>query len=275
MKHFVAALLVALFAQGSADALPGDPYPQVVNWVQNHKFLSPWLLGPAPDAHSIEYMYTAFRQLQDNWFIDIKLSFGGTSDKSQISQQKEGYAQLTLLKKSYDPTVNTDNAWDSRPWKDVDCKDIWKRDNPTAEQLLTQIYGASIANDFKSAKMAFKNRFYIASTIGSGHTDILFSSPGAETPQDVNQWGMHQVNKGDVEILLGKRYGYIVQQGAEEDTDDPIALIYTCPSMGIVSVKHATQSSNALSHNYKLYQQWQKQQEAKTKRLEPASIKID
>lgn len=273
MKKFVVALLVALFAQSSADALPGDPYPQVVSWVQNHKFLSPWLLGPPPKEQQMEYSYTAFRQLQDNWFIDIDLSFGEVREGSQISQQKEGYARLALLKKSYDPTANIDYAWDSRPWKDVDCKDIWKRDNQTAEQLLTQIYGGAVANDFKNAKMSFKAPFYVAATIGWGHADLLFGNKEPDTSQDVNEWGMAQINKGDVEILLGKKYGYIIQQGAEKE--DELALKYACPSMGIVSVKHATQSSHSLSHNYKLYQQWQKKQEAKSKRLEPAPIKID
>ncbi len=265
MKKFVVALLVALFAQSSADALPGDPYPQVVSWVKNHKFLSPLLLGPP----SQQLGHTAFRQLQDSWFIDVDLNFYGFD--TSTGQKLESAAQLILLKKTYDPAANKNNAWDSRPWKDVDCKDIWKRDNPTAERLLTQIYGNFILSDFRNAKMALKKPFYVAATPEGLNLDILSDTEPAK-PQEIEQWGMKKISKGDIEIFLGKKYGYIIQQGLNKDE---YLFRHKCPSISIVSLAHATQSANSLSHNDRLYQQWQRQQGSKSQRLEPAPIKID
>lgn len=83
---------------------------------------------------------------------------------------------------------------------------------------------------------------------------------------------MKKISKGDIEIFLGKKYGYIIQQGLNKDE---YLFRHKCPSISIVSLAHATQSANSLSHNDRLYQQWQRQQGSKSQRLEPAPIKID
>ena len=142
-KLFLISFIFFCVSIDSACANVGFDYPQLKEWVTKHKFLSPWLEGFQPPTPTGMYL-SAFRQLEDNWFLDIDMhlegknivdSNGFTNPSNELSDYIVRYQDVHLYKKKYMGKDSTDG--NLRPWKNIGCKDIWQRDDKTALKLLS------------------------------------------------------------------------------------------------------------------------------------------
>jgi len=268
----LASGLLFLFYSASAEALPGETYGNVSKWVKNHKFLTPWLTGfstDQEDVHYDNYEFLAFRQLQDNWFLDITLNFGGRDSKFN-AEKKEVLSTLELKKKVYDKSAI--DLWDKRPWRNLHCKDIWSRQDETANQLLNEVYGKQVADDFQKSKLIYEGAFWVALDFGWGHNSVLDSNLFPANASLVSERGMAPVDEGVIQILLGEKYGYIWSEKFLYLPDNEDAK---CPSLTIVSKQMAQKNANILTHNLKLYEVWEQKKSHNQQRSAPANIKID
>lgn len=260
-------LLSAILLLGAlpAQALPGQQYPQLESWVKKHKFLSPWLIGETAERGGIPHYLTAFRQLKDNWFLDINIEVNGDSDF--IQHRKSTKEDLYLLKKIYDASMDDYG----RKWRNIDCKDVWARDNATAHQLLSNAYSPAVANDFKAAKLIYDGVVPIVASIGFGPN---YENPDMSDLASAKEWGINTDYK--TSIFKGNLYSYrkmdhhnfFNPDGLQEDKR-------SCPYLEIEPVQVGLKKANVFNHNMQIYKQWQAYDSAKNKRLEPANISIE
>lgn len=105
-------------------ALPEWQYEQFTKWVKNHKFL-------APKVEENMTNLKASRQLANNHFIEV------SNYCSDICIE-----ELTLYKAEF-----SNNSWSY-----TDSVPIWDRKGETPLELIKNIYGSNIADDFKNSK---------------------------------------------------------------------------------------------------------------------------
>lgn len=264
------ALLLACLLQLSAIALPGDSYSQIDSWVKSHSFLSPWLTGNKGDTGYFQHYLTAFRQLQDNWFLEVSFTLKG--EKPSIKTRKSAYESLMLLKKEFDANLDTESKW-----RYIDCKDVWFRDNENAYKLINGAYSKDIAEDFKNAKLIYDGPVALIRTMGWGHG---LEDPDFQDLEEAKQLGMDGSHANS--LFIGKKFGYrkeeIKEYLRDRNWDDPKNDSLdpkSCYSLSIYPIEKVNSLVNTLNHNMKIYQAWSNYESQKQKRLEPADISVE
>lgn len=272
IKKMIIACGLLLLQAVPAMALPGKTLAETESWVKKHSFLSTWMTGSSEIYEGFPFERIAFRELQDRWFIDLRITFdspGFNSGKS-LESSKALHEMLYLVQKQYvgETKSEDDKRFDPRPWKDVACKNIWQRENQTAQLLLSKIYSPALANDFKTAKLAYQGPFYIPAGIGWGHEGPLWY-PDKASSEDLSRWGMVSRVKSDVSIYIGSLYTFEVRSDDGASPDD------TCIGLKINPRNWGVETAATLNHNFKMFQKWQQMQKAKEQRNAPANIKVE
>lgn len=276
-KIFLA--ITSLLLVFPANALPGQKTEQVTSWIKQHKFLSPWYEGNL--THYPEGIFiTGFRRLQDNWFIDVGIKLENTkeflktegrNEKKLIQDAIVTEETLYLLQKKY-AAVDKEEYPNVRPWKNVDCKDVWNKDNETAKLLLQNIYSKAVSDDFANAKMIYKGKHATTKHWGYGvYTDY----PSVQTMEEAEEYGMTEFN--DTEIHLGKLYSYrrLTHENYFYDRESNPNDKRGCVYLAIESPEKGVWRASTLSNNQKLFSQWKALEAKKNERIKPADISID
>ena len=271
-KKSLTVLMLCLLFSHPAQALPGQAEEDLQSWATKHKFLSTWF-QEILDMGGKHYL--GYRELEDQWFIDIH--FQPNHDTQTIQHET-----LFLLKKKpvpqsehelVNPPAGSGANFDGRKWKDVECRNIWQRDNQTAQTLLKNVYGEEISKDFANSKLTYKGVVYAHPLFGfegSAHFKLDEDGNGSKIP-------VNSIQKTERVILvyLGQKYAY---------TDDKVNYSYNMRHSGepmktaegcglrILSLSDGKRLSSIYSHNQRVYNELMK---AKNKRDTPASIKID
>ncbi|MEZ0367968.1 MAG: hypothetical protein ACAI44_02650, partial [Candidatus Sericytochromatia bacterium] len=186
-----------------------------------------------------------FRQLKDHWFVDLILpvEFKSAAEKTRNIEMDI----LQLTKKAY--TGKTDNYLDPRPWKTVACKDVWQKGNATAYGFLRDIYGATLAEDFRTSRLAYQGPTYAHPVyFAEPLTRLDRAYEGQPTPFEAVV-----VSDPRTDIFLGKKYAY----QRVSDGDQSFSRV-PCPSLVIHPLAWGVSAAEVHAYNHKLYQQWQK-----------------
>lgn len=276
-KLFISSIIFFSLSVNSAYANVGFDYPQLKQWVTNHKFLSPWLEGFQSPSPTGMYL-SAFRQLEDNWFLDIDMHLEGKSivdanglmhSSNEISDYIVRYQDVHLYKKEYTGKDSTDG--NLRPWKNIGCKDIWQRDNQTALKLLSLSFSENLKNDFRDSKMIYSGPNAVVTSIGYGP---YYEDPGKMSFEEAREWGMD--GSTQTQIFVGKNYSYqrliIKQTSGDDNSVEPHS---SCPFLKIEPVQTGLRKANVLGHQKKLYKKWLNWQKQKSDRTSPANISIE
>lgn len=248
MKKLLASLILFLVFAQPALSLPGKTKKEIYDWVKNHQFLSTWLQDLKSPGN---YHMVAFRELQDHWFFDIRIY----SEDSKVE-----YLHLTLLKKEQTQEEPRELD-DQRKWKNISCKDVWHRENETANELLLRTFNQEISKDFKESKLVFSGpNFY---------HPIIFDDFEAVIDRDYNGKPLlvneMKIRNYDDQIFLGKKYSYErTYVGSFGDT--------SCYSLNIHPIQWGNRVSSVYQHNLKIYNDLQKKKERREK---PALIKVE
>ncbi|MGE3724971.1 MAG: hypothetical protein AB7I41_05445 [Candidatus Sericytochromatia bacterium] len=249
-------LLTSVFVSicHSAYALPGDKYQDTINWINRHPFLATYYIGPL-DSMDV-WRIIAFRQLQDNVFLDIELSYP-TSNRMGDKKADLVEETLSLVKRKYNRDKEISQYTDSRLWEDVEYLDIWTRENSKAQLLLTKVYSKSLADDFSRSKLIFQGTEYTEETRG----EYVREQIQKNSQFKIFAWAEN------VKIYLGEKYGYEVSSTGLLGNRDYVAL-------KIRSRSEATKDSNILKNNIRMYKDFMSKEESSQKRNSPADIKI-
>ncbi|MBT9548680.1 MAG: hypothetical protein IV090_25020 [Candidatus Sericytochromatia bacterium] len=249
----LASILASISISGSAFAYPGDTYNETLNWIKNHQFLSSQFIGPLSGMDF--WKIIAFRQLQDNVFLDVELHYD-----SQVNGDKKAKLweeSLYLVRRKYNPNKAIDEYSDKRPWEDEEYLHIWTRDNPKAHLILSHVYDKEMANDFEKSKLIFH---------GNEYTEEAPMSYYRRDLPEVSQYKIFAWTE-DVKIFLGNQYGFEVSN---------TGVMGKTPyfSLKIISKIEAQNSANILAKNLKIYQKYLEKEKTKQKRNAPSDIKI-
>lgn len=141
-KSLLIAALSLIFCH-PALAYPGWTGKQVKNWAEKHSFVSPYVR----ELHAgVTLQFVAARDIdggKELW-INYYDGYGGTSGPGMLSKQLENIEIFIYTKNDFRKKV----------------EGIWLRDSEKAKMLLTNIYNADIAEDFKNSKLVFKGVDY-------------------------------------------------------------------------------------------------------------------
>lgn len=276
LKKFLLACSLCLLQPQTAQALPGKTLAETQTWVKKHPFLSTWLVAGTDPPEGFQFERVAFRELQDHWFVDVHLTFDPPGEGKSRQYSKSLFDYLFLVQKEYvgNPDSEDGIVWDPRPWKDVACKDIWYRDNQTAALLLSKIYSPAVAEDFKTAKLAYQGPYMIPHRIGAGHEGPLWW-PDKANDEDLNRWGLFRRIRSDVSLYIGTLFAYEVRDDIIPGTESEAYSRPGCIGLKINPRSWGIETTGTLKHNQKMYARWQQMQKAKEQRNAPADIKVE
>ena len=255
-KHILLAAGLCLLPFLPAAALPGHSLAETESWVSKHPFLANWMTGGVEFHSNFPFERIAFRQLEDRWFVDLRITFAPPRPDSGLSLQRSEtlHETLYLVQKEFIGNRKTEHEKyiDARPWQDVACQDIWSRQNTRAQKLLTDIYSPALARDFASAKLIYRGPFYIPARVGYGHEGHLWH-PDKATEADLKQVGMVARVKSEVALYLGAGYAYEVRSDDIARPDD------SCVGLKINPRAWGLTTAQTLHHNFKMHAKWQLQ----------------
>jgi hypothetical protein len=253
--RLLALTTLSLAGHLPAHALPGQSYREITSWVHNHALLSPQLIGP---INLMDYwQVTAFRELQDQVFIDIEFLFS-SADNPGAATAKVHEEALTIVEKEPKNDKSEDELiFDPRPWIDKAYLAIWEPTNPKAHLVLERVYGAAVAQDFKNAQLLFQGNEYVEEAPTSY----------VRYPIEQRRYRMYIWGK-DVKIFLGAQYGYEVSTvSLSGNTPDKVSLKIKSKAEALADVK-------TLQHNAREYEAYLRETEATAPRTTPAAIKL-
>lgn len=206
---------------------------------------------------------TAFRQLQDNYFIDViisldrnKLSFSETLslEKKKFLTDDE-FSELDEYRRTQDP----------RRWDMIESKHVWTRNDQTAFMLLEKIYGKGLADDFKSSKLVYNGlEYYVRAGDSIDRYKLDLS------------WNLPIEILGRVTIYKGSKWIYEVTDRSYLELGDE-TKIHPDLLLKQLTIKRISDGLNELpilAHNQKLYEKYQAGKAAKELKNRPADIKI-
>lgn len=274
MKRLMIALGLVAASVAPASALPGQTYQELDRWVKGHKFLTPWLIGDTGAKYNADSSVMAFRQLEDNWFIDISMEYsclskvftdpyGSPPLKNPKMDRKHCFEELFLNKKTYAKSAG--NEMDPRPWETTAYKDIWSRDNSSAYDLLKNIYGKDVAEDYKSSSMVYDGSVYLVKNFGWGNSAL---HPQRENIKDARELSMTHVSS--TQMFKGNKYYY---QAIRSDNNSTEVVIN--PSLIVMHTADGIERTSILNHNAKIFEQYSGYRQNTLDRAEPARIKIE
>ena len=114
------------------------------NWINNHSFLSPTITGGMES-------FGALRELKNHYFIEVTFF---PYANGEIYQE-----EIYLTQKEYVKQEMVDGyQW---IWQTKKYINIWDRKNKTAIELLTNIYGDSIAKDYINSIYVYAENEYV------------------------------------------------------------------------------------------------------------------
>lgn len=256
MRHLISGLLTVLVSGLLASpvlALPGQNEADMLSWHQKHTLFSspllkeeyfpgmPWLMafGAVPEA---------------SWFLQIDALLSAPRTGAAPVVKFEQWALVRLPDGQSGPQ-SPEERFKTQP---LTCKPVWTRGHPMADELLTRAHSAALAKDFRESKLIYSGPFLIAADVGWGHEGPLWN-PEPITPalmKQVQQRSGKPFGKRgrmDVAIYQGKLYNYEVR-----DSEQLMSTPTGCQILKINSLQTGAQIAAVLSHNLKVYQQWQR-----------------
>lgn len=255
MRLLSLVLLVCFACSAPAYALPGQTFRDITRWVQDHPLLSPQLIGP---LNLMDYWQViAFRELQDQVFIDLEFLFSSADDPGAATAKIHEEALTIVEKEPKNDKSEAELILDPRPWVDTTYLALWDPANPKAHLVLDRVYGPAVAQDFQNAQRVFQGDEYVEEAPTS-----YVRYPIAQRRYRVYVWSK------DVKIFLGQQYGYEVST---------VSLLGNTPgkvSLKIKSKAEALADVKALQHNAREYAAYVRETEATAPRTTPAAIKL-
>jgi hypothetical protein len=265
VKLTLGSLLLLMTLIAPAHSLPGQTKQEITGWIKNHSFLASYYFTE-PGMDATEYL-TAFRQLQDGYFIDVIHPIYMTNQVGIKQPPYAEYSELQLTRRKYVKKENDnhvpDNTYfisDNRPWEIIEVIDVWSRTNDQGLMLIQEIFGKTIKNDFANSKMIFDDYEYV---------EMVPSEYFREKIEYPNVYPIEP--RSYVKLFIGEKWGYEVHglypfnDNNERDENNPKTTLRIKKRNEIIA------DSAVLSHNKKMFD---KKKNIDENRNSPANIKI-